>query len=90
MQGFKQNIAVLISDKTASSGEMTAISLLARENSKTFGNKTAGYTTANAMYKLSNGATLLLAVSYSMDKIIKKIYRWELIQRYGLKKMRIY
>ena len=69
---LSKKIAVLISDKTASSGEMTAISLLGRENSKTFGNKTAGYTTANAMYKLSNGATLLLAVSYSMDKNKKK------------------
>lgn len=69
---LSKKIAVLISEKTASSGEMTAISLMGRDNSKSFGNKTAGYTTANGMYKLSNGATLLLAVSYSMDKNKKK------------------
>lgn len=51
---------------------MTTIFLMGRDNSKSFGNKTAGYTTANGMYKLSNGATLLLAVSYSMDKNKKK------------------
>ena len=73
-KNLRNNIAVLIDTLTASSGEMTAISFLGMKNTKSFGNETAGYTTANSTHKLSNGAYLFLASSYCMDRN-KKVYR---------------
>jgi carboxyl-terminal processing protease len=61
-------IAVLIDSLTGSSGEMTAISLIGLPNVKTFGHVSAGYTTANQTYHLSNGAQLLLASGYAADR----------------------
>lgn len=66
-------IALLLYKQTASSGEMTAISLLGRKNSKSFGEQSAGYTTANGNYDLSNGASLFLANSYCENRN-KKVY----------------
>ncbi len=66
-------IAVLYSKKTASSGEMTAICFIGLPNTKSFGENTAGLTTANRMFDLGNDNLLVLASSYSMDRN-KKIY----------------
>jgi carboxyl-terminal processing protease len=67
-------IAVLIDSLTASSGEMTAISFIGLRNVKTFGQPSAGYTTSNGTYRLSNGAILQLANSYAADRK-KNIYK---------------
>jgi len=64
-------VAVLIGKRTSSSGEMTAISFIGRKNAKLFGTRSGGYTTANGMYKLSDGANLLLASSYTSDRNMK-------------------
>lgn len=72
-KNLDHKIAVLLDRTTASSGEMTAISLSGLKNSKTFGNESGGYTTANGMYELSDGSTLFLASSYCQDRN-KKIY----------------
>ena len=64
-------IAVLIGPRTSSSGEMTAISLIGRKNTRLFGQPTGGYTSANGMYQLTDGSTLLLASSYSADRNLK-------------------
>jgi carboxyl-terminal processing protease len=67
-------IAVLIDSFTASSGEMTAISFIGLRNVKTFGQPSAGFTTSNGTYRLSNGAVLQLANSYAADRK-KNIYK---------------
>lgn len=61
-------VAVLIDSLTASSGEMVAIALKGRDHVKFFGQPSAGYTTTNGTYKLSDGAYLLLATGYMADK----------------------
>jgi hypothetical protein len=65
-------IAVLVGPNTASSGEMTAISFIGKSNTKLFGQPTAGLTTANQGFKLSDKSTLLLAVSTVSDRNDKK------------------
>jgi carboxyl-terminal processing protease len=71
-------IAVLIDSFTASSGEMTAISFLGLPNVKTFGQPSAGYTTANYTYTLSNGSIFQLATSYAADRK-RKVYKDKII-----------
>jgi C-terminal processing protease CtpA/Prc len=66
-------IAILIDSLTASSGEFTAISFIGKENTKIFGEHSAGYTTSNYTFPLSDGALLFLAVGYAADRS-KKIY----------------
>jgi len=65
-------IAVLIGPNTASSGEMTALSFIGKHNVKLFGQPTSGYTTGNDGFKLSDGAYLYLAVTYTADRNKKK------------------
>ncbi|MCS3794777.1 S41 family peptidase [Niastella sp. OAS944] len=67
-------IAVLIDSFTASSGETTAISLIGLRNVKTFGLPSAGFTTSNGIYQLSNGTMLALANAYAADRK-KNIYK---------------
>lgn len=67
-------IAVLIDSFTASSGEMTAISFIGLRNVKTFGQPSAGYTTSNETYRLSNGDVLQLSNAYAADRK-KNIYK---------------
>ncbi|MFZ4262624.1 S41 family peptidase [Sphingobacterium sp. HJSM2_6] len=69
-----QKIACLMSQMTASSGEMTLISLLGKPNTKSFGYPTAGLTSANSFVELSDGSALSLAGSYVRDRT-DKIYR---------------
>ena len=61
-------IAVLIGSRTGSSGEMTAVAFIGKENTKLFGQTSAGYTTTNQDYKLPNGARLYLASGYVSDR----------------------
>ncbi|MBO9595613.1 MAG: hypothetical protein J7599_22110 [Niabella sp.] len=64
----KNKIALLIGPMTASSGEFTTISFIGQSNTRLFGQPTAGYTTANSMYRLSDGSSLLLATTYAADR----------------------
>lgn len=65
-------IAVLIGPKTSSSGEMTTISFIGKPNTRLFGQPSGGYTTGNQGFKLSDGAYLYLATSYTSDRNKKK------------------
>ena len=69
----KLKIAILIDSMTASSGEMTAISFIGLPNVKVFGQPSAGLTTGNSSFKLSDGTTLNLATVYVADRT-KKSY----------------
>lgn len=71
---LNNKIAVLIDTLTASSGEMTAISLLGIENSRSFGHRSRGATILPIRFKLSNGSSIFLSTKYFMDRN-KKIYR---------------
>lgn len=68
----KQKIAVLISKKTASSGEMTAISFIGKNSVKLFGQHSGGYTTGNVSFGLSDGSALVLATSLVANRNQKK------------------
>jgi hypothetical protein len=61
-------VAVLIGPRTASSGEITAMAFMGRPATRLFGQSSAGFTTANAPFRLSDGAELNLAVSTEADR----------------------
>ncbi|MHA4847852.1 S41 family peptidase [Flavitalea antarctica] len=61
-------IALLIDSMTASSAEMTAVSFIGLPNVKILGQPSAGYTTANTTYYLSDGTMFNLATSYIADR----------------------
>ncbi|NVO33326.1 S41 family peptidase [Hymenobacter lapidiphilus] len=61
-------IAVLLSGRTASSGEIVAISLKGRPATRFFGEPTYGATTANESYPISGGAYLTIAGSQDADR----------------------
>lgn len=63
----KLKIAVLLSQVTASAGEMLAISLKGRENTIFIGEKTYGLTTGNITFKI-DGYLLALSASFSEDR----------------------
>lgn len=58
-----ERIAVLADADTASSGEAALLALRGRRGCRTFGTATAGLTTANEAYELSDGFTMYLAVA---------------------------
>jgi hypothetical protein len=61
-------VAVLIGPRTASSGEITAQAFMGRPATRVFGQPSAGFTTANQLFRLSDGAALNLAVSTEADR----------------------
>ena len=61
-------IAVLLSGRTASSGEIVAISLKGRPATRFFGEPTYGATTANESYPISGSAYLTIAGSLDADR----------------------
>jgi carboxyl-terminal processing protease len=61
-------VAVLISRQTGSAAEAVALGFVGRPNTKTFGDRTAGLTTANVAIPLRDGAELALAVSEMTDR----------------------
>ncbi|MFI1745704.1 S41 family peptidase [Thalassobellus sediminis] len=72
-----KKIAVLINNRTASCGELVAMSLKFQKQTKIFGSRSNGLTTALMPIHYSpSGATLLLSFSYLCDldkKIVKAI-----------------
>ena len=61
-------IAVLTGPRTASSGEAVTISFRGRPRTRSFGEGTAGLSTANGSFMLSDGARLLLTTSVMADR----------------------
>ncbi|HEX6590292.1 MAG TPA: hypothetical protein VF039_14900, partial [Longimicrobiales bacterium] len=53
---------------TASSGEATAIAFLGRPDTRTFGQPSAGFVTANDTFELPDGAYLVVTVGYEADR----------------------
>lgn len=61
-------VAVLQSDRTASSGEAIVLALRGRPHSRSFGTSTMGYSTGNAPVTLVDGSTLLLTSTVMKDR----------------------
>lgn len=61
-------VAVLFDHSTGSSGEAIAISFVGRPRERSFGERTAGFSTANQMYSLSDGASLFLCNGIAADR----------------------
>lgn len=61
-------VAVLVSGTTASSGEIMMVSFVGRPHSRSFGKASAGLSTGNSSYHLSDGALMLLTTSIYADR----------------------
>jgi len=61
-------VAVLIGPRTASSGEITAMAFIGRPATRLFGQPSGGFTTANELIPLSDGAELNIAVYAEADR----------------------
>ena len=64
----KKTIIVLTGKNTSSAGEIVALSFKGRNNVYLYGEPTAGLTTANATYSLSDGSMLVLTVCKEADR----------------------
>ena len=64
----KQPIIVLTGNRTVSSGEIVALAFKGKEQVVFYGEPTAGYTTANATYTLSDNSMLVLSVCQEADR----------------------
>lgn len=67
-------IAVLIGEKTASSGEAIAIAFSGKQNVRFFGQKTAGFTSCNELYKLKDGACIALTTGLFANRMEKSFF----------------
>ena len=65
---FKVPTALLIDEKTGSSGEATLLAFHGLENTRTFGLPTAGYATANISFEMPDGAWILLTTSQNKTR----------------------
>ncbi|MEV8607654.1 S41 family peptidase [Amycolatopsis sp. NPDC051373] len=61
-------VAVVTSALTGSSGEATLIAFRGLARAATFGQPTAGFATGNAVFRLSDGAELLITTVQEMDR----------------------
>jgi carboxyl-terminal processing protease len=61
-------VAVLTGPRTGSSGEAVTISFRGRPRTRSFGAPTAGLSTANASYPLSDGSMILLTTAVEADR----------------------
>lgn len=61
-------VAVLIDGITSSSGEMTAIAFIGRPGVRTFGATSRGYTTANHLEPLPDGAAIAVTSAFVRDR----------------------
>jgi carboxyl-terminal processing protease len=64
----KKSIVVLTGRRTVSSGEIIALAFKGKEQVYFYGEPTAGYTTANATYTLSDNSMLILTVCMEADR----------------------
>ncbi len=68
MKNKEKTIVILMGPGTSSAGEIAALAFKGTEKVYFFGEPTAGLTTANATYKLSDGSMLVLTVCKEADK----------------------
>lgn len=61
-------VAVLLGPHTASSGEVVAVAFRGRPDTRSFGQPTAGLSTANAGYRLPDGSELFVTTSVDVDR----------------------
>jgi len=61
-------VAVLTGPRTASSGEAVTISFRGRPRTRSFGQPTAGLSTANGTFPLSDGAMIMLTTAVDADR----------------------
>ncbi|HEU4670123.1 MAG TPA: S41 family peptidase [Dyella sp.] len=61
-------VAVLLGPHTASSGEVVAVAFRGRPDTRSFGQPTAGLSTANAGYPLPDGSKLFVTTSVDVDR----------------------
>jgi len=66
-QRERKSIVILTSHKTVSAGEIVALAFKGREQAYFLGEPTAGLTTANATYSLSDHSMLVLTVCREAD-----------------------
>jgi C-terminal processing protease CtpA/Prc len=64
---FTGTIVVLVSGKTASSGEILALTFMNRDNVTVIGNKTAGFLTMNGFFTIDKKHILNLTISRFTD-----------------------
>jgi C-terminal processing protease CtpA/Prc len=65
-------VAVLTGPRTASSGEAVTIAFRGRPRTRSFGEPTAGLSTANGTFPLPDGATILLTTAVEADRTGKR------------------
>ena len=68
LQNADTKVAVIVSNRTASSGEATLISFIGRQNTLILGTASCGLSTANSYFGLSNGDALILTISTMADR----------------------
>lgn len=68
LESAKKRIVVLTGEKTSSAGEIVALSFKGLKDVYLYGQPTAGLTTANASYPLSDGSMLVLTVCKEADR----------------------
>jgi len=61
-------VALLLGPHTASSGEVVAVAFEGRPNTRSFGQPTAGLSTANAGYNLPDGSVIFLTDAVDVDR----------------------
>jgi hypothetical protein len=64
----RPRVAVLTDNGIASSGEAVVISFKGRPDTRSFGDRTCGLTTANGLYPMSDGATLNITAAVMADR----------------------
>ena len=64
----RPRVAVLIDNGVASSGEAVVLSFKGRPDTRSFGDRTCGFSTANAPYLMSDGATLNITEAVMADR----------------------
>jgi carboxyl-terminal processing protease len=64
----RPRVAVLTDNGIASSGEAVVISFKGRPDTRSFGDRTCGLTTANGLYPMSDGATLNITEAVMADR----------------------
>lgn len=62
-------VALVLSRRTQSSGELTAIAFMGRPNVRTFGDSTGGYASVNSSITLRDGAQLIVTSAYPRDRL---------------------
>lgn len=63
-----QRLAIVVGDRTASSGEITALMFKGQRNAIFFGRPSAGIASANKVFALPNGGSIALTSAATLDR----------------------